>query len=134
MPVNQKAFQAVHKLITLFPELHDQSGWERHPEQTGECGTTRCTAGWAIWWKAKELGLLSQKRQPTDGEIRRQVADAIGLGSNNYDDLGAVILGLGFKEAEELFTDFNDERVVARVKSYAETGHDLPDGRLTRYV
>jgi hypothetical protein len=128
MAVNRKAFQAVHELITLFPELHNQRAWERIPEYSGACGTTRCASGWAVWWKAKELGLLSQKRQHTDLDIREQVADAMGLDSavcSSYSALGAAILGLDIHKADSLFSDFDDERVVTRVASYAATGHDL---------
>lgn len=125
MTVNREAFRGVHELITSFPELHDQRSWEAPPEKTGKCGTTRCIAGWATWWKACEMGLLSQKRQPTDEEIRKAVARELGIGSAHHEYIGAAVLGLDEDQAEELFQDFNSARAVVRVKAYADTGEDI---------
>lgn len=123
---DQEMFRRIHALIVAFPELHDQRHWEAPPEQTGYCGTTRCIAGWATWWKAREMGLLSQKRQHTDEEIRQAVARKMGIDSFHYESIGAAVLGLSEDEARDLFQDFNRDRVLVRVESYARTGADLP--------
>lgn len=140
MTVNQKMFAEIHELITEFPELHRQSAWETDPQETVDCGTTRCVAGWAVWLAAREHGLLSRKREFTDGTVRQELADLLGVtaqdieddwylseyGPTGYPVLGAKVLGLDGEQAYNLFHDFNNERVAARVKSYAETGADLP--------
>lgn len=130
MTVNQEAFRAIGELIAAFPELHDQRRWETPPEMTGKCGTTRCIAGWATWWKAREMGLLSKKRQPTDTEIRDAVARKVGAEFNDYALIGQLVLGLDSDEAENLFSDFDKRRVVFRVESYAKNGRDLTDEEL----
>lgn len=123
--VNKKAFEDISELITKFPELHDQRTWEAPPEKTGRCGTTRCIAGWATWWKAHKMGLLTQKRQATDLDIRLAVAGALRIDFADHEAIGAAVLGLSEDEATALFHDFDRVRAVARVKSYAETGKDL---------
>lgn len=127
MAVNQEAFQDIGELINDFPELHDQAHWETHPVNTGRCGTTRCIAGWATWWKAREMGLLSQKRQPTDQEIRDAVAREVDARCADHKAIGRIVLGLVYDEAESLFHDMNNVRALARVESYAVNGRDLTD-------
>lgn len=135
MTVNREAFTAVVGLITEFPELHNPRSWESDPEDTGHCGTTRCIAGWATWWKAREMGLLSKKRQFTDEEIRRAVAEEMGLDHphHHYSDIGQAVLGLDRYEAMDLFDDMNDTRALARAQSYAAHGHDLTDEELASF-
>lgn len=136
MTVNKAMFAEVHRLITEFPELHDQRNWELPAEKSDTCGTTRCIAGWAVWVKAKELGLLDRKRQLTDFEMRDRIREALGIDSiygTNYDVLGKVILGLDDEVAENLFHDFNQKRALARVKSFATTGEDLPNEKYDRF-
>ena len=132
---NQEMFQKVHAVLTKFPELHHQPTWEAPAEDTGLCGTTRCVAGWAVWLKAEELGLISRKRDLMDDVMLVQVGqhlglrvdpDEVGVGAV-YTKLGAELLGLNDDAAYSLFQDFNKPRVTARVKSYAETGEDLSD-------
>lgn len=131
--VNQEAFRDIHALIVEFPELHDQRGWEAPPENTGLCGTTRCLAGWATWWKAREVGLLSQKRQLTDMGIRRAVARELRIARIGHQEIGAAVLGLSPQKAASLFYDFNRDRVPVRVKSYADNGHDISDDEFWSY-
>lgn len=133
MTVNQEAFREIHSLILQFPMLHRQQSWETGPEHTGLCGTTRCIAGWATWLKARELGLLSQKREMTSEGIRDQVAGALGLEDSEYETIGRVVLGLNPEQANDLFWDMNKDRVVARVESYAVTGEDISDRMFDSY-
>ncbi len=141
MTVNQKMFAEVHKLITEFPELHFQGTWESGPEIRNTCGTTRCIAGWATWLAAKERSLLSRKREKTTLDMTDRLARIFKLdpaendaneylGSYriaSYPVIGAHVLGLSSSQAHSLFHDYNQERVVARVKSFAETGEDLSE-------
>lgn len=122
---NRKAFADIHALLVQFPELHNQTNWEAPADENSSCGTTRCLAGWATWWKAHKMGLLTQKRQVTDRDIRFAVARELRLEFADHAIIGAAVLGLSEDEATAIFHDFDRVRVVARVKSYAETGKDL---------
>lgn len=146
MTVNQKMFGVVYGLLIEFPELHSQPSWETKPEDTGKCGTTRCTAGWATWVAARDHGLLTRKRQYTDADIRRRLAERLGLTEESlsgwyYEDytfdsyavIGGHVLGLNDDQAHSLFHDMNNERVVARVKSFAETGEDISEEEYDRF-
>lgn len=126
--VDREMFRRVYGRITAEPLLHDQFSWE---ERTA-CSTTRCVAGWAVWEKAKELGLVSDVSDPLDVSVLCGVASRTGLHLDEgipWDDLfqpvGGHLLGLDEREADSLFHDLNDARAVARVKSYADTGCDL---------
>jgi hypothetical protein len=139
MSVNQKMFAEIHELITEFPELHEQNNWETDPVHTGNCGTTRCIAGWAAWIGARDHGLLSRKRQMTALPVREALAARLNLSREDTEDswyysgchlsdhalLGGKLLGLDDDQAYSLFHDLNDNRAAARVKSYAETGMDI---------
>lgn len=141
MSINQKMFGEIHQLLTEFPELHRQSAWETDPAHTGRCGTTRCVAGWAVWLGAKEAGLLDRKRQFTDDTVRERLADHLGVEQSDFEEdwylgdytrtdypvLGAKLLGLVGGQAHSLFHDHDDARVAERVRSFAETGADLPE-------
>lgn len=145
MTINRPMFAEIHKMIVQFPELHEQSSWETDPEDTGKCGTTRCVAGWATWLGASTMGLLSRKREFTDGRVRRTMAIRLGIedgdlrgylsdySPDDYPVLGATLLGLSEDQASSLFHDFNHERVVARVKSFAETGEDISEEEFERF-
>jgi hypothetical protein len=148
MAVNKKMFQEIYEFIMQFPELHYQGSWETDPAHTGNCGTTRCIAGWATWIGARDAKLLSRKRDMTSIGIREALADRLGLREGHLDDeeyyyayhhsdyavLGGQLLGLTGEQAQSLFHDLSGDRVLARVKSFAETGEDIPrrtQGRLT---
>lgn len=132
---NREMFQRIDKILEEFPELHHQNFWEAAPEVTDSCGTTRCVAGWAVWLKAVDLGLMSRKRDAVSNDIVRAVAEHYDLASITpiiatdvtFEKLGAAILGLNENEAASLFYDLNNYSVSLRVRSYATTGSDLPD-------
>lgn len=131
-----EAFQEVNALLIEFPELHYQGRWESDTT-VSRCGTTRCTAGWAVWAQARRLGLLTRKRDLTDAVVRRAVARSVGVdlydddafftGDHYFSRVGAAILGLSLEDAAALFMDMNDKRVAARVASYAATGKDISE-------
>jgi hypothetical protein len=146
MTINQKMFGEIYGLLIEFPELHRQIGWEDKPVDSDSCGTTRCVAGWATWIAARDLGLLTRKRQHTDLDIRSALAVHLGLTDDNaegwyYEDypantygrIGGHVLGLDNDQAYRLFHDMNNKRVVARVKSYAETGEDISRAEFARF-
>lgn len=131
-----EAFEEVNALLIEFPELHYQGRWESDTT-VSRCGTTRCTAGWAVWAQARRLGLLTRKRDLTDAVVRRAVARSVGVdlydddaffaGDHYFSRVGAAILGLSLEDAAALFMDMNDKRVAARVASYAATGKDISE-------
>jgi hypothetical protein len=145
--INQKMFGEIHALITEFPELHNQNTWESSPEENNTCGTTRCIAGWATWLGARDAGLLNRKREEATLSVRHTLATHLGIGTGTYDyeeylgrygrheyaPLAATLLGLTGEQAAALFHDMNRDRVVARVKSYAETGADLSEEEWERF-
>lgn len=139
--VNREYFQKILDLTIEYPELHNQESWEAPPEHTGRCGTTRCIAGWAVWLKAHELGLLSQKRDRVNRVMLYRVAEAIGVGTSDiyatdrlYVRIGSAILGLSVRDGRVLFLDMSNERTLARLKSYAERGHDLTPDEIAAWI
>lgn len=135
---NQEMFQRVNAMLTAFPELHSQTWWEE-PDTiaNGSCGTTRCVAGWAVWLKAQDLGLISRKRDTLGSAVLRRVAERVGVETEDsfglldegtlYHRVGAVLLGLTEDQAHSLFMDMTHDRVTHRVASYATTGEDISD-------
>lgn len=147
MTVNQELFQKIESVITEFPMLHHQRYWEANDtEENGSCGTTRCIAGWAVWFKAVELGLVSRKRDPVDNDMLHQVAEHMGVDVRDpdygdfrsdaalYTETGAKLLGLDHDTAYNLFNDLVDKRAVARVTAFATTGADISNEEFDRLV
>lgn len=137
---DQEKFREIHEILTQFPELHHQNFWEAEPEDNGSCGTTRCVAGWAVWLAAKDMGLMSRKRDTTSHDVLSAVAREHGITDPEYTSsgvlypvVGARILGLDEDEAGSLFHDMNGARVVRRVASYAETGEDISDEEFDQF-
>lgn len=140
MTVNQEMFREIHQITVEFPALHNQRAWESRPEQNGTCGTTRCIAGWAVWLKARELGLLSRKRDNVDRDLLVEVATRLGVvgaymraTDKLYEKAGAAILGLSPDDAHRLFYDMDAARVPVRLASYAENGHDISENDFYAY-
>lgn len=103
--VNIDLFKQIRDRIKAHPEEHDNWSWEY---SGAECGTTRCTAGWAIHF------------QNPNQRIRETQAQ---LGYRSYTEAGRDLLGLTRDEAEYLF--FNDnEEALAMVEHYAECGRE----------
>jgi hypothetical protein len=109
----------VLEVITLYPELHDQTSYEDidgpSPDSTEvgntPCGTTRCVAGWGIILSYPETKSL-------DGAMRahvKKLAGEMGEGEEpdpdlqyNYLEVGASLLGLSRAEAYTLFYDLRN--------------------------
>lgn len=136
---NQELFRQIDGVLTEFPMLHCQQYWqEADTHATGSCGTTRCVAGWAVWFKAVELGLVSRKRDHVDLKMVRAVARSVNVDTTDeygselgmhslYTAVGGELLGLDSDDAGYLFMDMNGGRVARRVQSYALTGSDISD-------
>jgi hypothetical protein len=123
---NTELFKKIYKQIKKAPGSFDMANWEdRHVDpsdtfwnhfvkeaQPRSCGTTRCVAGWASHFTAprqsflKTINLLSQEWNTTV------------LGDPS--EVGAGLLGLSVRDAEQLFLYTNDERAVRVVKAFAK--------------
>lgn len=117
---NQDMFIKIDRILTEFPNLHKQDHWESGPNDV-RCGTTRCVAGWAVFLKAQELGLTSNKNDRLGVAIRERVAEAMGLPRHDSEwvDLGTEILGLDEDQAEDLFHNYSDADARQMVREYA---------------
>lgn len=140
LKVNRDMFREIHDLTEMFPELHAQECWQAPSGENGRCGTTRCIAGWAVWLKAREMGLINRKRDTLDIGMLRQVGRQAGADMDDvfgwdslYEVISRKILGLDNRAANSLFHDMNNARVLDRLKSYADHGHDLSHDQLTNW-
>lgn len=60
-------------------------------EEAIDCGTTRCIAGWAIYFAAEERGLPVNRPLR---DVRDELADNLQVCDNAYELLGMAVLGL----------------------------------------
>lgn len=135
---NREMFQRILKQIELNPKSFRMAEWEDRFEENdsswvsvyfpedgrswttsaGECGTTRCVAGWAVFFDAMDKGVNVDKRP-----LWQISKDANGNNPDvdymDYQGLGADILGIGYEEADDLFHT-NNENAYNTVKEYAE--------------
>lgn len=85
--------------------------WDVAP--VSECGTQRCVAGWAIYFRAEEMGLdLSRPLR----DLAIQVDPHLG---ESYALLGEAVLDIDRYEANSLFYGHEDE-AYRIVDDYAE--------------
>lgn len=119
MALNKQLAQKVLDQIETDPESFDMDTWEtvgvegiprsnpyfdpatgRH-RSTEYCGTTRCIAGWAIYFAAQERGIDTNRPL---WNVHADLAVEVGLEPriSDYANFGALLLGLG---GTELFFD-----------------------------
>lgn len=110
--VNQGLFRKIRDGLKAHPESHDNDSWEiLARDALGrplECGTTRCTADWAIWFQHP-------------GQPIRATLDE--LPDNSFSEAGGRLLGLTYHEAEYLFYNDN-ELAMAMIEHFAEKGRE----------
>ena len=114
--VNRELFRQIRDWIKTHPSSHDNWMWESSYGNP-ECGTTRCTAGWAIHFAYPGYRYI------------REALDHHGNGAG-YSGFGRELLGLTYPEAEYLFYCDN-EPAMEMIEHYAECGREgweLPDG------
>lgn len=95
--------------ILMFPETHNQDGWETQES----CGTTRCVAGWAVHF-SEDYDIVNLARFGGN-------AYPVRKGAPEYDysfwsSAGADVLGLSEYEAEYLFFECDNEQAVEFLK------------------
>ena len=101
MTYNVSLMTKVRNQITANPESHDQDYYENDTE----CGTTRCIAGWTVFF-------------------------ARGTGRTVYAGGGSIfgeardLLGLTDYEADTLFYEFGDAEAIARLDKFIEKGEN----------
>ena len=104
--------------ILAFPETHDQNNWEN----TNECGTTRCIAGWAIHFSDQfEVETREQDCSCGCGAPRLRTSPVRKSDGSVVDwvSAGAEILGIDNVSAEILFHTFDDESAIQKLKMLA---------------
>lgn len=116
MAYNHALFRQIHDIITREPERHDQVAWE------SLCGTTRCVAGWAIRLEGVARG--GEEADPIYRHARRLAEDLDTR--EDYEDLGAELLGLGEYEAGRLFIRAGNHTAALAVAHLAEEGAEFP--------
>lgn len=102
-----------YEISVYFPEKG-----ESELLSSSECGTTRCVAGWAVFFDAIDKGVDVNKRS-----LYRISAEANGVDGDidylDYEALGAKILDIDHDVAIRLF--YSDNKTAYNVvKEYAE--------------
>lgn len=115
---NIELFRRVEEQLDLHPELHDQDSWEG----SGECGTTRCVAGWAIYL-ATGANLYGPDLRPSTGFKAALYDRGIPLDIEAPFNLGQELLGLDEDQATELFHAPGNSAAITLVRYYAQGGN-----------
>lgn len=112
--VNKELFGKIWNQILLHPDTHYQDTWET---AYNVCGTTRCTAGWALHFTHPE------DKSIYDTICRPEYAN------QGFEMSGKKLLGLTQQEAAYLF--YADEaEALDMITHYARQGRegfDLPE-------
>lgn len=108
MPYNVDLMLQVREQITAYPETHDQDSYESNYG----CGTTRCIAGWAIFFHKGVQESIYEGRSEDSHPWRYRDSDGIA----------AELLGLDDDEADSLFHCMDDDRAVNRLDALIEKG------------
>lgn len=120
--INTAMFQRIHHQITTHPESHNQSFFEM---AAVSCGTTRCVAGWAVWFEAEDRPELGGGAV---FEIASTYLEVEGLpapgspaaGGRIASEIAAAhILGLDTDAADRLFYTLDNDRAVECVEELA---------------
>lgn len=73
-------------------EYYDPETNDYQPTMASECGTTRCVAGWAVYFAAEDLGI--DVNRPLEA-VRLDYAQKVGLrGDWSYSNLGLFALDI----------------------------------------
>lgn len=125
--INKSMFQRIHSQITTAPESHVQAFFEM--EDTS-CGTTRCVAGWALWFDGIDRG-SDVDALGVGGLAERYLRDVKGedipdINSEGYEGSGDYIvkaatdiLGLDLAVADRLFYTMSNPLAVLYVAELA---------------
>lgn len=113
--MNTELFRKINDVISRDRGGLNMDSWEN------VCGTTRCVAGWAIYFEAGEVPLYADSTgRYSDGV--RELAARVGVSmcdSPFFARLGAKLLGL---RCSELF--YVDDDLAARFVALAAEGRD----------
>jgi hypothetical protein len=103
---NVEMLQRVLAQITEHPETHNQNTWE------SRCGTTRCVAGWAIYFASVDAGV------PAQGvTLSVRVRGVFGPGDGSFQHAARTILRLDWETSEELFHYATDDETVVLIQN-----------------
>lgn len=89
-------------------ENDDRQNWKTGWKVEG-CGTTRCIAGWTVYFASR----------PGEEEYaaRQRIAREAGLDSWSHMTVGRYLLGLNGEEAQTLFLDLDEPKAVAFLRA-----------------
>lgn len=110
MTINTDMFQKIYDQISQHPETHDQMSFEK----SSYCGTTRCVAGWAIYFAYNNASIYDVDRL--------NYRNKPGLSSTS--SIAADILGLTSDQAHDLFYESLDHEAVEKCLRYATKGDE----------
>ena len=92
--------------ILYAPETHNQDTWAKEDE----CGTTRCVAGWAVYFSDDYF--IQKYEWQTSGQPVRVSDGSTVL----WSEAGADVLGIDLAQADYLFFETNNEQAVDFLK------------------
>ena len=103
----------VRDQITSHPETHFQGMFERdhHVLDNGSCGTTRCIAGWAIFFATGNTVQKECFAWPPLSQMEK-----------HPEGMGAKLLGLTDDEAHKLFYQMDEHKALELLDEYIEKG------------
>lgn len=119
MPLNTELFQKIDDIIQVFPGAFHMGTWEG--TSPSGCGTTRCIAGWAVYFALEEQDLFESPDSPFPSEALIRLAerhDARTGSGVDFDKLGRELLGLEAGQGYLFYVD--NERAVQLVALAAD--------------
>ena len=117
-PLFRKIVEVIHVENAIDFGVFNMGTWESSNTDTGaSCGTSRCLAGWAIYFELKgaplyDAGVYNSQRVIDLAE--RIGARMINDGFVDMADLGAKLLGLDERESSIFFADEETAAEFAR--------------------
>lgn len=114
--MNTELFRKINDVISRDRGGLNMDSWEN------VCGTTRCVAGWAIYFEAGEVPLYADSTTGRYSDGVMELAARVGVSMRDsllFPRLGAKLLGL---RCSELF--YVDDDLAARFVALAAEGRD----------
>lgn len=103
--LNIPLFKKIHDRISAAPEVHSQDTWE--------CGSTRCIAGWAVHLTTGEPVFSENNGWRGLHPATRELARRYGLAADSVPAIALRLLGITADEAGRLFYADDDKAAEA---------------------
>lgn len=129
--LNSSMAERVLTQITEHPETHSQTTFEGVGYDDDVCGTTRCIAGWAVYFWAQDRGIEGGVMDLAEAYVAEvgvaTILDAIEYGEDSNGDgvedieaAAAHILGLKYSESHPLFYNLNNYSALRQFERHVE--------------